>query len=75
MMPFKITGVDKSPVVRAKAEVDPVVQYVTASIVVKLTIKGIAQHMAKSAKNVVVITTSKLYVKVNKAMKAVPKGS
>ena len=70
MMLFKI-GVDKSPVVRAKAEVDPTAQYATASIVVRPTIKGIAQHMAKSARSVVTITTSKLYVRVvQKAMKA-----
>ena len=35
---------------------------------------GIAQHMAKSAKNVAVIITSKLYVKVVQiTMKAIPK--
>ena len=42
--------------------------------VVRPTTKGIAQHMAKSARSVAVITTSKLCVKmVQIAMKAVPK--
>ena len=72
MMLFKI-GVDKSPVVRAKAEVDPTAQYATASIVVRLTTKGIAQHMAKSAKNVVVIITLKPCVRVVQKMMAIPK--
>ena len=73
-MLFKIIGVDKSAMVRAKVEVDPVAQYRTASIVVRITTKGIAQHMEKSAKNLVMKTTSKLYVKVVKTMKVVPKG-
>ena len=72
MMLLKI-GVDKSPVVRAKAEVDPTAQYATANIVVRPTIKGIAQHMAKSAKNVVVIITSKPCVKLVQKMMAIPK--
>ena len=72
MMPFKI-GVDKGLMVRAKAEADPAAQYETANTVVKHITKGIAQHMAKSPRSVVVITTSNLCVKVVKKMKAVPK--
>ena len=64
MMLLKAIEVDQSFEARARAEADPVVQYATVSIVVRPTIKGIAQHMAKSAKNVAMITTSKLYVKV-----------
>ena len=70
MILFKI-GVDKSPMVRAKAEVDPIAQYKIVSIVARPTIKEIAQHMAKSAKNVAVKTTSKPCVRV--VQKLIPK--
>ena len=74
MMPLKAIEVDQSFKAKAKAEAGPIVQYTTANIVVRPTTKGIAQHMAKSAKNVVVITTSKLSVKVVQiTMKAIPK--
>ena len=74
MMLLKAIEEDKSLEARAKAETGPVVQYATVSIVVRPTTKGIAQHMARSARSVAVITTSKLYVKVvQMAMKAVPK--
>ena len=75
MMLLKAIEVDQSFEARARAEAGPVVQYTTVSIVVGPTIKGIAQHMAKSAKNVAVIITSKLFVNVvQMAMKAIPKG-
>ena len=74
MMLLKAIEEDKSLEARAKAGAGLVVQYTTASIVVRPTTKGIAQHMAKSARSVAVITTSKLYVKmVQITMKAVPK--
>ena len=74
MMLLKAIEEDKSLEARAKAGAGLVVQYTTASIVVRPTTKGIAQHMAKSARRVAVITTSKLCVKmVQITMKAVPK--
>ena len=68
MIPFKIV-IDKSLVVRAKAEADPIVQYEIANIVVRPTTKAIAQHMAKSARSVVMKIISKPCVRVvQKAM-------
>ena len=75
MMPLKAIEVDQSFKARAKSETGPTVQYAIVNIVVRPTIKGIAQHMAKSANNAAMIITSKLYVKVVQiAMKAIPKG-
>ena len=50
---------------KSQAEAGLTVQFIIASIVAKHTIKGIAQHMAKSAKNVVMTTTLNLSVKVD----------
>ena len=74
MMLLKAIEEDKSLGARAKARAGLVVQYVTASIVLRPTTKGIAQHIAKNARSVAVITISKLCVKmVQMVMKAVRK--
>ena len=62
MIPYKATGVEVNFAARAKAEADPQVPLGTASTVERATIKEIVQLLARSAKNVVKITTLKLSV-------------
>ena len=71
MMPLKVIEVDLSSEARVKAETGPTVQYAIVNIVVRHTIKGIAQHLARNAKSVAMTTISSQSVKVVQ-MKAIP---
>ena len=52
-------GVEANTIAKAKEEDDPVVISRIVSILVNPTVRAIAQHLAKDAKNVGKITTSK----------------